>query len=86
MKPVPNPAEGFGVESRWPELLDPLTQTQRERVVEACWYVLKDGFPLTREDAARIAALAVDDSERFALLYAPYTEVKDSSRAGVKTD
>lgn len=79
-------ADQFDVEKRWPELLEPLTPTQREQVVEACWYVLRDGFLLRREDAARIAALVVDDPERFALLYAPYTEVKDSNQAGAKTD
>jgi hypothetical protein len=68
-------------ESRWPELFAPLTQAQYEQAVAACWYVLNDGFTLSRESAAWITTLLVDDPERFAILYGPYTEVKDSDYA-----
>lgn len=63
-------------EERWPELFAPLTQAQREQAVVACWYVLKDGFPLTREDTARITTLLIEDPEQFAILYGPYVEAK----------
>ena len=61
-------------EGRWPELFDPLTEEQREQAIAACWYVLNDGFPLTREATARITTLLVEDPQQFAILYAPYTE------------
>lgn len=66
-------------EARWPELFEPLTPQQREQAIGASWYVLKDGFPLTREAAERITRMLVDDPQQFAILYAPYTEAEDTT-------
>lgn len=67
-------------EARWPELFEPLTQQQREQVIGACWYVLDDGFPATRETVERITTLLVDDPQKFAVLYAPYTEARSAPK------
>ncbi|NLC98794.1 MAG: hypothetical protein GX678_06935 [Actinomycetales bacterium] len=66
-------------EARWPELFEPLTPLQRGQAIGACWYVLKDGFPLTKEAVQRITTLLVDDPQQFAILYAPYTEAENTN-------
>ncbi|PRI12521.1 hypothetical protein [Leucobacter massiliensis] len=67
-----------GFEARWPELFEPLTPQQLGQAIGACWYVLKDGFPLTKETVQRITTLLVDDPQQVAILYAPYTEAEDA--------
>lgn len=66
-------------ERRWPELFEPLPEDVRSQAIAACWRVQTNaGYSLSHRDAQHITSFVVNDPERFAMFYGPYTEVKDS--------
>ena len=64
--------DGVDFETRWPEALDRLEPELRGLAVDALRRILRDGFPVDRDDVERVVQMTISDPEWLEALHAPH--------------